>query len=809
MVKVPTPAQSGAQQLGTVQPIAQRDPSVPNLSAGVAAAFRPWIQLAGGVAELGAIMQKQENERNLLDVQNAYQKFEREAMFGENGWASQQGEGAFGLTQRAEADINRFRSELLEGRPLNGATRQAAEQWLSGQANQALSKVASHEYTQREAHITRQMEAGLALAVETAASYHNNPAELARQTSLVMQRSDALLMRQGIDPNSDAGKAASLKASTALSEAVYYNKLANNPQDALAYLNQAEASGMLDATRASVLRAQVTDDAKRYAGKQAGAELFRASINATGLAGMSPNSFVDAMFGTSSTDVGPLIMAESSNRTDLVSSAGARGLSQAMPENLETPTSFGYGVVVDVDKYNAGDRETQWKAGRDYLYALYTHPKSAARGNPVLALMAYNWGIGKVEELLKGERTWESVPQETIDYVNKLLPGTFGDGKATAAGAERGAAPGPAAVPSGATAGATAGASAPAGAPPAVNIWAMYQRALAVDDPIVREATISELNKFAQVHSAAEAEHRNQITDEIYSRLDQGESLDAIFKENPTWRAAVGRSVPAMRQYDQLTDQEKLGPATDEGLTKFNDMLDNTPRELADMTDEAFKDMFKPLLRKEYRAHYDRFRQLKRELDVADAQHELEQATDIEKGLRGEGPLGWSPTDINGVVNRAAESVWGEKAKTKDQVRLTAKIYSEIELEAKRRAADGERLTNLDAMRIAQTLMLNKADIDYTWFSWDTSTGTIEDLEMFFTRAVNPRAQDAMEGASIRLPILDPETGIPEETKDGKPVMAVFSYPELKASIDKILKVYPKATPRQLMMLFLEEAGNY
>ena len=103
-----------------------------------------------------------------------------------------------------------------------------------------------------------------------------------------------------------------------------------------------------------------------------------------------------------------VISAESSGRPNIVSSAGAKGLTQVTDDSF---TDYGpkNGNIFDPDdNINAGTKE------------LSTYLKKY-NGNVPQALSAYNWGPANVDRLLKQNRfDISNLPQETQDYLKKL-----------------------------------------------------------------------------------------------------------------------------------------------------------------------------------------------------------------------------------------------------------------------------------------------------------------------------------------------------------------------------------------------------
>ena len=96
-----------------------------------------------------------------------------------------------------------------------------------------------------------------------------------------------------------------------------------------------------------------------------------------------------------------MIEAESSSNPNAVSKKGAKGLMQLMPKTAKM-----LGIV------DSSDPDENIKGGTRYMNQLLRW----AKGDPVKALAAYNWGMGNVTR--KG---LENMPEETRNHLTKVL----------------------------------------------------------------------------------------------------------------------------------------------------------------------------------------------------------------------------------------------------------------------------------------------------------------------------------------------------------------------------------------------------
>lgn len=108
-------------------------------------------------------------------------------------------------------------------------------------------------------------------------------------------------------------------------------------------------------------------------------------------------------------------MAESNSNQNAVSPKGAIGVMQIMPKTGPDAARLA-GLEWDAKRFRE-DEDYNRTLGRAYLQDLMD-----AFGDPELALVAYNWGRGNLRKVLDAGENWrDKAPQETIDYVQKIL----------------------------------------------------------------------------------------------------------------------------------------------------------------------------------------------------------------------------------------------------------------------------------------------------------------------------------------------------------------------------------------------------
>ena len=105
-----------------------------------------------------------------------------------------------------------------------------------------------------------------------------------------------------------------------------------------------------------------------------------------------------------------VLRQESKGNPNAVSEKGAKGLMQVMG-----PTGVDPGLGVEPLRDDTPTENLRF--GRDYLHALIDR----YGGDKKLALMAYNWGLGKVDDWRAGKLKDSAIPAETRGYVKNIL----------------------------------------------------------------------------------------------------------------------------------------------------------------------------------------------------------------------------------------------------------------------------------------------------------------------------------------------------------------------------------------------------
>ena len=120
----------------------------------------------------------------------------------------------------------------------------------------------------------------------------------------------------------------------------------------------------------------------------------------------------------------PQAQLESGNDQGAVSPKGAQGVRQLLPatrEELEQEFGLPAGLAAQNSPAGRAANDMLGQVYRDRLIDGYTQKTGNETQGRVLGLMAYNWGMGNVNEWLASGADPKKVPSETKNYVAKLV----------------------------------------------------------------------------------------------------------------------------------------------------------------------------------------------------------------------------------------------------------------------------------------------------------------------------------------------------------------------------------------------------
>jgi soluble lytic murein transglycosylase-like protein len=319
---------------------------------------------------------------------------------GPEGYFNQEGKNALLDRERLDEDLKRIDDEaaaLLANKPF---ARSLFDDMTLKRNTDDMPRIALHESKERNKFEDQVDADAFDLAIDAATSAED-PVAIERNLVTVADIAERQAKRKGMsDPNSvlQARQSATGKAVEAIAQKLELQ----SPEEAQAFV--IAHAGQMDPQDAGKLLASLAAPAaQERAGSEIGqflvvqgqtAPTTPADAPPAASAGptlIPPDAVLDAAMFTApnSQESGGKHIDPKTGRL-LESSAGALGISQAMPASAADP---GYGVKPLQNQ----SREEYLRFGRDLRNAYIKH----FGGNVVLGLTAYNWGPGNVEAHLK------------------------------------------------------------------------------------------------------------------------------------------------------------------------------------------------------------------------------------------------------------------------------------------------------------------------------------------------------------------------------------------------------------------------
>lgn len=168
MVRVPTPATQGPQELGGLETVAAQTPfqqtQLPDLSFNARQLQGIGEALGNVAAEFG----RRENETTLLEAQQDINDWRNGVFNPDSGVLRQEGENAVGATERTITSAEEF-SNVMEqryGSRLTASGRLALRTKLQQETQSVATRVISHEATQRRQYEVTLLEANIEDALD-------------------------------------------------------------------------------------------------------------------------------------------------------------------------------------------------------------------------------------------------------------------------------------------------------------------------------------------------------------------------------------------------------------------------------------------------------------------------------------------------------------------------------------------------------------------------------------------------------------------------------------------------------------------
>ena len=327
----------------------------------------------------------------------------------EGGVYSTKGQNALDITNKT---MPKFDAEAdAIGNTLTSERQRARwAQITANQRNGLNSELNRYEFGERQTYYDQTDQASLQSAQAGAVAYYNDPGQVAyyqnKATAVIASQGQ----RKGLPPEAVALEVQKFNSGTATS--VISRMMLDDPTKAAEYFASAQGY-MTPDDQAKVATALRPSLSKQYA-----RDLFTAVRNGKTGAAMYWGAQVQAESGGQQFDA---------EGKPLTSSAGATGIAQIMPETGPEAAKLA-GLAWDEERFKAdpGYNAELGKAYSNMLFKRYSN-------DPVLALAAYNAGIGNVDKAIAKAGDPRSTgdygafiqalpkPEETGPYVEKII----------------------------------------------------------------------------------------------------------------------------------------------------------------------------------------------------------------------------------------------------------------------------------------------------------------------------------------------------------------------------------------------------
>jgi soluble lytic murein transglycosylase-like protein len=395
--------------------------------------------MGAGLQRLGgALSEAAETERHIdtiyaegraKQLDNEYQQFERDILFGEDGYYMRQNADALNARAGTEEAIRRKQAELL-ARAQDDLERNMLTDVFQRRSDEALTGIARYAQGQARSYASLQSSARIENAQENIVRFVDDPERVAANRATILSEVTALADINGwTDPEIIASKRE--EALSGAHVAVVQALMLGDAAKAAAYLerNRAEISpGELLQLDNTLLPLLADHDARGFADM---AEAFEAPLaqpvieNAPDMPPGSPQQS-----GDGSAVWQRMIRQESGGRQldsggrPLTSSAGAIGIAQVMPDTAREMARE-LGLPWDENRYRT-DPAYNEHLGRAYFAKMLR----TFGGDVRKAVAAYNAGPGNPQRgragvrgaMRAGGENWEAhLPAETRDYLGKVL----------------------------------------------------------------------------------------------------------------------------------------------------------------------------------------------------------------------------------------------------------------------------------------------------------------------------------------------------------------------------------------------------
>jgi soluble lytic murein transglycosylase len=366
--------------------------------------------VANAALQIVEKVQQDADTAALVEAESQLSKWKLDTMFNpEQGVYSRKGKNALNITNQTLPEFDKQADAI--GNSLTNERQRARWKEITTRQRHAFdSELNRYEYGERENYYDEADKASLEASQTGALAYYNDP----QQVAYYQNKASAVLAsagnRKGLPP--EAIELSVQKNNSAIATNVINRMMLDDPTKAAEYFSTAQGY-MTPDDQAKVATALRPSLSQQYA-----SDLFTAVRNGKTGAAMYWGAQIQAESGGRQFDA---------EGKPLTSSAGATGVAQIMPETGPEAAKLA-GLAWDEERFktNPGYNAALGKAYSNMLFKRYSN-------DPVLALAAYNAGMGNVDNAIAKAGDPRSTgdydafinalpkPEETGPYVEKII----------------------------------------------------------------------------------------------------------------------------------------------------------------------------------------------------------------------------------------------------------------------------------------------------------------------------------------------------------------------------------------------------
>lgn len=489
-----------------------------------AAAARGLGDVAQGVSQFAQAriaVEEIEGEAAAKQADNKYAAWEREAMYGPNGYMNLEGQAA--VTARAEFERVAAEKRQEFGQGLTGFGSQAYNRASEARLNSILDRTIVHQAGERKAWFKQASTDRIDTFAQDALAGYQDPKVVSKNIAAGQAELRSMAAMSGWD--ADTLKARESEFVSGVHKNVALRMAQTDPLAAKAYLdsNKAMLTGK-DATDLEGVLAPVIID------QQARQEADRILGSGRSSASAGSNAPVDSL-GTRGPTRAMAILTEravgGATRPDAIANLDANFATNlaALIEDAPPGIKEGLGLT---SGYRSTDKQAELFANSDGSGKMVARPGHSSHEYGMAVDLTYNGKIIKPGE----------VPQEVIDYLHQNAPSygmkfrmSWEPWHIEPINAREVIASGGAATLSARGTGVSARAEMPS--------LSEQQAALdAISNPALREETARRLKIISDIRASDAKAQFDRLKQEAFALIDQGQSPDAM---DPQVRAQLGR----------------------------------------------------------------------------------------------------------------------------------------------------------------------------------------------------------------------------------------------------------------------------